>query len=86
MKITKFDLLIYIINNIELYYKNENYVIYRIKYKIVEETLSINVGYLIEVDSELATDITVNVNINDYIREVRKIKLKKLKLNDNRKK
>jgi len=79
MKINKFELLIYIINNIEMFYKNDEYIIHRIKYKVIRETLCINITYLIFCDSELATDITTNIKIIDYIRETRRIKIKMLK-------
>ncbi len=86
MKINKFELLIYIINNIEKFYLNDEYVIYRIKYKIIRDTLCINVGYLTYCDSELATDITGNVKIKNYIIETRKLKIKQLERYDNNKK
>ena len=82
MKISKFELLIYIINNIELFYMDEKFVIYRISYHIneYENTININVGYLIEVDSILAADKSHTINISDYIKYIRKIRLKKINI------
>jgi len=86
MKISNFELLIYVINNVERFYISEGYVIDRISYNIIRNTLCITVRYLIKVDSELCTSITVNVNIRDYIRETRRIKFKKMKIDENNKK